>query len=46
MIAGMVFKDRKHLIPVLLIEAWCLKAIRVEHDLVTPTGTGFLLCCL
>jgi hypothetical protein len=42
----MVLKHRKHLIPVLLIEAWCLKAIGGEDDLMATTGTGFLLCCL
>ena len=38
----MVLKHRKHLIPMLLIESRCLKAIGVEHDLVTTTGAGFL----
>jgi hypothetical protein len=38
----MVFKDRKHFIPMFLIEPWCLKAIRVEHHLVTSTDAGFL----
>jgi len=46
MMAGMVFEHRKHLIPVLLIEAWCLKTVRIEDHMLTPTGTGFLLCCL
>jgi len=39
----MVLQDGEDLIPVLLIEGRCLKAIRVEHDLVTTTGTGFVL---
>jgi len=43
---GMVFKDREHLIPVFLIESWCLKAIRVEDDLMATTGTGFLFRCV
>jgi hypothetical protein len=44
--ARMVFKDRKHLIPVLLIEAWCLKTVRGEDHMLTPTGSRCLLCCL
>src|SRR4029453_9998598 len=44
--ARMVFKDRKHLIPVLLIEAWCLKTVRGEDHVLTSTGSRFLLCCL
>src|SRR5215510_1939589 len=43
---GMVLKHRKHLIPVLLIEAWCLKTVRGEDHMLTPTGSRFLLCCL
>jgi hypothetical protein len=43
---GMVFAYSKHLIPVLLIEAWCLKIVGVEDHLLTPTGSRFLLCCL
>src|SRR5262245_54036151 len=43
--ARMVFKDSKHLIPVLLIEAWCLKTVRGEDHMLTPTGSRFLLCC-
>src|SRR2546426_1015987 len=42
----MVFKDRKHLIPVFLIEGRCLKAERVEEHMLTPTSVRFLLCCL
>jgi hypothetical protein len=44
--AGMVLKHRKHLIPMFLIEPWCLKAIRVEHDLVTTTGASFVFRCV
>src|SRR5215831_12722330 len=43
---GMVLKHRKHLIPVLLIEAWCLKTVRGEDHMLTPTGSRFLLCCV
>jgi hypothetical protein len=46
MMARMVFKHRKHLVPVLLIEAWCLKIVGVEDHVLTPTGVCFLLCCL
>jgi hypothetical protein len=42
----MVFQDRKDLIPVLLIEAWCLKTERAENHLFTATGTGFLFRCV
>jgi hypothetical protein len=46
MMAGMVFKDRKHLIPMFLIKAWCLKTVRGEDHVLTATGSRFLLCCL
>src|SRR4029450_563765 len=46
MIAGMVFKDRKHLIPMFLIEPWCLEVVGVEDHVLTSTGSRFLLCCL
>src|SRR5215510_15067898 len=46
MMAGMVLKHRKHLVPVLLIEAWCLEVVGVEDHMLTPTGSRFLLCCL
>src|SRR5262245_7944044 len=42
----MVFKDPKHLVPVLLIEAWCLEVVGVEDHMLTPTGSRCLLCCL
>ena len=50
MIAGIVFKDRKHLAPMFLIEPWCLK-LKVEimcehHGLALPAllrgGVGSL----
>src|SRR5262245_18634511 len=46
MMAGMIFEHGKHLIPVLLIEAWCLKIVGVEDHVLTPTGSRFLLGCL
>ena len=46
MMAGMVFKDRKHLIPMFLIERWCLEVVGVEDHVLTATGSRFLLCCL
>jgi hypothetical protein len=42
----MVLQDGEDLIPVLLIEAWCLKTVRGKNHLLTPTGSRFLLCCL
>jgi hypothetical protein len=44
--ARMVFKDRKHLIPMFLIETWCLKTVRGEDHVLTSTGSRCLLCCL
>ena len=44
--ARMIFKDRKHLIPMFLIEAWCLEVVGVEDHVLTSTGSRFLLCCL
>jgi hypothetical protein len=44
--ARMVLQDGEDLIPVLLIEGRCLKAIRVEDDLMATTGAGFLFRCL
>src|SRR5262245_42406952 len=44
--ARMVFKDRKHVIAQLLVEARCLKTERAEDHMVTPTGAGFLFRCL
>ena len=46
MMARMVFEHRKYLIPVLLIEVWCLKIVGVENHVLTPTDSRFLLCCL
>ena len=46
MIAGMVFEHRKHLIPMFLIEPWCLEVVGVEDHVLTSTGSRFLLCCL
>jgi hypothetical protein len=46
MIAGMVFKARKHLIPMFLTEPWCLEVVGVEDHVLTATGSLFLLCCL
>jgi len=46
MIAGMVFKDRKHLIPMFLIESWCLEVVEVEDHMLTSTASRFLLCYL
>jgi hypothetical protein len=46
MISGMLLKHSKHLIPMLLIEAWCLKIVGVEDHVLTPMGSGFLLGCL
>ena len=46
MMARMVFEYSKHLVPVLLIEAWCLKIVGVEDHVLTSTGSRFLLCCL
>ena len=42
----MVFKDRKHLIPMFLIEPWCLAVVGVEDHVLTSPGSRFLLCCL
>jgi hypothetical protein len=44
--ARMVFKDRKHFIAQLLVEARCLKTERAEDHLVTATGAGFLFRCV
>jgi hypothetical protein len=46
MMARMVFKHRKHLVPVLLIETWCLEVVGVEAHVLTSTGSRCLLCCL
>jgi hypothetical protein len=46
MIAGMVFKDRKHLVPMFLIEPWCLEVVGVEDHVLTSMGSRFLLCCV
>ena len=46
MIVGMVFKDRKHLIPMFLIEPWCLEVVGVEDHVLTSMGSRFLLCCV
>src|SRR5215831_5398230 len=46
MMAGVVFEHRKHLIPMFLIEPWCLKIVGVEDHVLTPTGSRCLLCCL
>ena len=43
---GMVFEHGKHLIAHFLREAWCLKIVGVEDQVLTPTGSRFLLCCL
>jgi len=43
---GMVFKDHKHLIPMFLIEPWCLAVVGVEDHVLTSPGSRFLLCCL
>jgi hypothetical protein len=39
----MLFEHGKHLIPVFLIEAWCLEMVRVEQHVLTSTGARFLL---
>jgi hypothetical protein len=44
--ARMVFKDRKHVIAQLLVEARCLKTERAEDHMVTATGAGFLFRCV
>jgi hypothetical protein len=46
MMARMVFEHRKHLVPVLLIETWCLEVVGVEAHVLTSTGSRCLLCCL
>ena len=42
----MVFEHRKHLIPMFLIEPWCLAVVGVEDHVLTSPGSRFLLCCL
>src|SRR5262245_46195008 len=44
--ARMVFKNRKHFIVQLLVEARCLKTERAEDHMVTTTGARFVFRCM
>ncbi len=39
----MIIEYRKHLIAVYLIEARCLETVRLKDDVMTATGSHFLL---